>query len=115
MDLIPAYRIYPGTVTQLTRTPFYTLPYGLSSPFEQAMTRRDSLTGDWYDTSAHFLWIGDRTRFEGSAHVEFLRGIGNPVGVKCGPSLDPDVLLRLLDTLNPARARPYHAHLTLRL
>src|SRR5207237_2961453 len=70
---------------------------------EQALTRRDSLTGDLYDTSAHFLWIGDRTRFEGSAHVEFMRGIGNPIGIKCGPSLEPDTLLRLLDTLNPAR------------
>ena len=56
------------------------------------------------------LWIGDRTRFEGSAHVEFLRGIGNPIGMKCGPSLEPDALLRLLDTLNPgARAGPHHA------
>ncbi len=61
------------------------------------------MTGDWYDTSAHFLWIGDRTRFENSAHVEYLRGIGNPIGMKCGPSLEPDALLRLLDTLNPAR------------
>jgi 3-deoxy-7-phosphoheptulonate synthase len=49
------------------------------------------------------LWIGDRTRFEGSAHVEFLRGIGNPIGMKCGPSLEPDALLRLLDVLNPDR------------
>ena len=65
------------------------------------MTRQDSLTGDWYDTSAHMLWIGDRTRFEGSAHVEFLRGVGNPLGLKCGPSLEPDDLLRLIDTLNP--------------
>ena len=67
------------------------------------MTRRDSNSGQWYDSSAHMLWIGDRTRFEGSAHVEFMRGIRNPIGVKCGPSLDPDVLLRLLDTLNPNR------------
>ena len=79
------------------------------------MTRQDSLTGDWYDTSAHFLWIGDRTRFEGSAHVEFLRGIGNPIGIKCGPSLEPDALLRMLDTLNPARdARPDDADHPLR-
>eukprot|EP01035_Chromulina_nebulosa_P055688 gene55689-76323_t len=54
-------------------------------------------------SSAYFLWIGDRTRFAGSAHVEYLRGIGNPIGVKCGPSLEPDDLLRLLDTLNPGR------------
>ncbi len=61
------------------------------------------LTGDWYDTSAHMLWIGDRTRFAGSAHVEYMRGIGNPIGMKVGPSLDADTLLRLLDELNPAR------------
>jgi 3-deoxy-7-phosphoheptulonate synthase len=67
------------------------------------MTREDSLTGDWYDTSAHMVWIGDRTRFPGSAHVEFARGIGNPLGIKCGPSLAADDLLALLDTLNPAR------------
>ena len=67
------------------------------------MTRQDSLTGDWYDCSAHMVWIGDRTRFEGSAHVEYFRGIGNPIGIKCGPSLEPDTLLRLLDTLDPSR------------
>ena len=87
----------------LKATSFYTSHEALLLPYEQAMTRQDSLTGDWFDTSAHFLWIGDRTRFEGSAHVEFLRGVNNPIGIKCGPSLDPDVLLGLLDTLNPAR------------
>ncbi len=70
-------------------------------PMSRRSTRQDSLTGGWYDTSGHFLWVGDRTRFEGSAHIEYLRGIGNPVGMKCGPSLEPDVLLRLLDTLDP--------------
>jgi 3-deoxy-7-phosphoheptulonate synthase len=73
-------------------------------PYEEALTRRDSLSGDWYDTSAHFLWIGDRTRFENSAHVEYFRGIANPIGMKCGPSLDPDDLLKLLDTLDPERS-----------
>jgi 3-deoxy-7-phosphoheptulonate synthase len=95
--------INPDTVPQLKGTQFYTSHEALLLPYEQALTRQDSLTGAWYDTSAHFLWIGDRTRFEGSAHVEFLRGIGNPIGVKVGPSLAPDVLLRLLDTLNPGR------------
>ncbi|MDP9162502.1 MAG: 3-deoxy-7-phosphoheptulonate synthase class II [Pseudomonadota bacterium] len=103
LEFMAACGIDPETVPQLAQTSFYTSHEALLLPFEQAMTRRDSLTGDWYDTSAHFLWIGDRTRFEGSAHVEFLRGIGNPIGVKCGPSLDPDALLRMLDTLNPAR------------
>ncbi|MDR6789958.1 3-deoxy-7-phosphoheptulonate synthase [Sphingomonas sp. BE138] len=103
LDFMEACGISPDTVPQLSQTTFYTSHEALLLPFEQALTRQDSLTGDWYDTSAHFLWIGDRTRFEGSAHVEFLRGIGNPIGVKCGPSLDPDALLRMLDTLNPQR------------
>ncbi|HVF93376.1 MAG TPA: 3-deoxy-7-phosphoheptulonate synthase class II [Sphingomonas sp.] len=103
LEFMKACGIDPETVPQLAQTHFYTSHEALLLPFEQAMARQDSLTGDWYDTSAHFLWIGDRTRFEGSAHVEFLRGIGNPIGVKCGPSLEPDALLRMLDTLNPAR------------
>jgi 3-deoxy-7-phosphoheptulonate synthase len=104
LDFMAACGINPDTVPQLKGTTFYTSHEALLLPYEQALTRQDSLTGDWYDTSAHMLWIGDRTRFEGSAHVEFIRGIGNPIGVKCGPSLEPDELLRLLDTLNPARA-----------
>ena len=103
LDFMAACGINPDTVPQLKTTQFYTSHEALLLPYEQALTRQDSLTGYWYDTSAHFLWIGDRTRFEGSAHVEFLRGIGNPIGVKVGPSLTPDVLLRLLDTLNPGR------------
>jgi 3-deoxy-7-phosphoheptulonate synthase len=103
LEFMKACGIDPETVPQLAQTHFYTSHEALLLPFEQAMARQDSLTGDWYDTSAHFLWIGDRTRFEGSAHVEFLRGIGNPIGVKCGPSLEPDALLRMLETLNPAR------------
>jgi 3-deoxy-7-phosphoheptulonate synthase len=103
LDFMAACGINPDTVPQLKGTTFYTSHEALLLPYEQALTRQDSLTGDWYDTSAHFLWIGDRTRFEGSAHVEFMRGIGNPIGIKCGPSLEPDTLLRLLDALNPAR------------
>ncbi|MES2045643.1 MAG: 3-deoxy-7-phosphoheptulonate synthase class II [Pseudomonadota bacterium] len=104
LEFMAACGISPDTVPQLSQTQFYTSHEALLLPYEQAMTRQDSLTGDWYDTSAHMLWIGDRTRFQDSAHVEFLRGIGNPIGVKCGPSLEPDDLLRMLDTLNPARA-----------
>jgi 3-deoxy-7-phosphoheptulonate synthase len=104
LEFMAACGINPETVPQLAQTQFFTSHEALLLPYEQAMTRQDSLTGDWYDTSAHMLWIGDRTRFEGSSHVEFLRGIGNPIGVKCGPSLESDVLLRLLDTLNPGRA-----------
>ncbi|MBC2668381.1 class II 3-deoxy-7-phosphoheptulonate synthase [Novosphingobium piscinae] len=103
LDFMQACGIDPQTVPQLQGTSFYTSHEALLLPYEEALTRQDSLTGDWYDCSAHMLWIGDRTRFEGSAHVEFLRGVGNPLGMKCGPSLAPDALLKLLDTLNPAR------------
>ncbi len=103
LDFMAACGVKPETVPQLQGTSFYTSHEALLLPYEQALTRRDSLTGDWYDCSAHMLWIGDRTRFDGSAHVEFLRGVGNPIGMKCGPSLEPDALLRMLDTLNPAR------------
>jgi len=103
LDFMEACGVDPETVPQLKSTDFYTSHEALLLPYEQALTRQDSLTGQWYDTSAHMLWIGDRTRFEGSAHVEFLRGVGNPIGMKCGPSLEPDALLALLDTLNPAR------------
>ena len=103
LDFMAACGINPQTVPQLQGTSFYTSHEALLLPYEQALTRKDSLTGDWYDCSAHMLWIGDRTRFDGSAHVEFLRGVGNPIGMKCGPSLEPDALLRMLDTLNPAR------------
>jgi len=103
LDFMEACGVDPVTVPQLQSTSFYTSHEALLLQYEQALTRQDSLTGQWYDTSAHFLWIGDRTRFVGSAHVEFLRGVGNPIGIKCGPSLEPDVMLDLLDTLNPAR------------
>lgn len=86
---------------QLRETEFYTAHEALLLNYEQALTRVDSTTGDWYDTSAHFLWIGDRTRQPDHAHVEFMSGIGNPIGMKCGPSTDPDELIRLIDTLNP--------------
>jgi 3-deoxy-7-phosphoheptulonate synthase len=103
LDFMEACGVNPATVPQLQGTKFYTSHEALLLQYEQAMTRQDSLTGQWYDTSAHMLWVGDRTRFEGSAHVEFLRGVGYPIGMKCGPSLAPDALLRMLDTLNPAR------------
>ena len=89
------------TVAQLRETEFYTSHESLLLPYEQALTRRDSLTGAWYDCSAHMLWVGDRTRDPDGAHVDFLRGVGNPVGIKCGPTLDADGLLRLMDRLDP--------------
>lgn len=103
LSFMRACGIRAETVPQLQGTSFFTSHEALLLPYEQALTRRDSTSGDWYCTSAHMLWIGDRTRFEGSAHVEFLRGIANPIGLKCGPSLHPDALLRMLDTLNPGR------------
>jgi 3-deoxy-7-phosphoheptulonate synthase len=81
--------------------PFYTSHEALLLPYEEALTRRDG--AGWYGSSAHLLWVGDRTRFPGSAHVEFLRGLANPIGMKCGPGLDAETLLRLLDRLNPHR------------
>ncbi len=103
LDFMQACGIDPQTVPQLQGTSFYTSHEALLLPYEQALTRQDSLTGQWYDCSVHMLWIGDRPRFDNSAHVEFLRGVGNPIGMKCGPSLEPDMLIRLLDQLNPAR------------
>lgn len=103
LSFMAACGVNPETVPQLRATSFYTSHESLLLQYEQALTRQDSLTGEWYDTSAHMLWIGDRTRFAGSAHVEYLRGVGNPIGIKCGPSLDADTLLHLLDTLDPAR------------
>jgi 3-deoxy-7-phosphoheptulonate synthase len=86
---------------QLRATRFYTSHEALLLGFEEAMTRLDSTSGDWYATSGHMLWIGDRTRQPDHAHVEFCRGVKNPIGIKCGPSLEPDGLLRLIDILNP--------------
>ncbi len=86
---------------QFRETDFFTAHEALHLPYEQAMTRVDSITGDWYDTAAHFLWIGDRTRQLDGGHVEFLRGIENPIGVKIGPKSSPDELIRLIDIVNP--------------
>ena len=89
------------TQRDMRETDFYISHEALLLPYEQALARVDSTTGDWYGCSAHFLWIGDRTRQAEGAHVEFLRGLENPLGMKVGPSQDPDDLLKLLDILNP--------------
>src|ERR1019366_7289565 len=86
---------------ELSSVDFYTSHEALILPYEQALTRRDSLTGDWYDCSAHMLWIGDRTRQVDGAHVEFLRGVANPVGLKVGPSTSVEDLTTLYSLLNP--------------
>jgi 3-deoxy-7-phosphoheptulonate synthase len=87
----------------LHQVDFWTSHEGLLLEYEEALTRRDSLTGDWYDCSAHMLWIGERTRQPGGAHVEFFRGVHNPVGVKLGPSATSEEVLELCELLNPAR------------
>lgn len=86
---------------ELRATDFYTSHEALLLGYEQAMTRVDSTSGDWYATSGHMIWIGDRTRQLDHAHVEYFRGIKNPIGLKCGPSLKPDELLKLIDVLSP--------------
>ena len=101
LDFMRACGISSEAVPQLHTTDFYTSHEALLLNYEQALTRVDSTSGDWYDTSAHMLWIGDRTRQPDHAHVEFLRGVKNPIGMKCGPSLDPEELVRLTDLLNP--------------
>ena len=101
LDFMKACGIDANTTPQLQATDFYTSHEALLLGYEQAMTRIDSTTGDWYDTSAHMLWIGDRTRHPDEAHVEFMKGIKNPIAMKCGPSLEADELLRLCDVLNP--------------
>ena len=88
-------------VPSMRETDFYTCHEALLLPYEEAMTRVDSTTDQWYDTSAHFLWIGARTHQTDGAQIEFVKGIQNPIGMKCPPTLDPDTLLRLIDILNP--------------
>ena len=102
LDFMAACGLTSETTPQIRETSFYTSHEALLLPYEQPLTRIDSTTGDWYDCSAHMLWIGDRTRQPDGAHVEFLKGVKNPIGLKCGPSLDPEELLQLIDILNPA-------------
>jgi 3-deoxy-7-phosphoheptulonate synthase len=101
MSFMRACGITSENTPQLRATNFYTSHEALLLGFEQALTRRDSTSGDFYATSGHMIWIGDRTRQPENAHVEYARGIKNPIGMKCGPSMDADGLLRLLDILNP--------------
>ena len=102
LDFMAACGLTSETTPQIRETNFYTSHEALLLPYEQAMTRIDSTTGDWYDTSAHMLWIGDRTRGLDGAHVEYARGISNPIGLKVGPTIEADDLIRLIDVLNPA-------------
>ena len=102
LGFMRAIGLDPEAHPEMRTTDFYTSHEALLLGFEQAMTRVDSTSGDPYATSGHMIWIGDRTRQIDGAHVEFARGIHNPVGLKCGPSLAADELLRLIDILDPA-------------
>ncbi len=101
LNFMAACGMTSATTRDMRETDFYISHEALLLPYEQALTRVDSTTGEWYGCSAHFLWIGDRTRQAEGAHVEFLRGVKNPLGMKVGPTQEPDDLLRILDVLNP--------------
>jgi 3-deoxy-7-phosphoheptulonate synthase len=92
-----------GDEQTLHQVDFWTSHEALILGYEEAMTRRDSLTGDWYDTSAHMLWVGERTRQLDGAHLEFLSGISNPIGAKIGPTARPEEVVALCDRLDPRR------------
>ncbi|MCV6606914.1 MAG: 3-deoxy-7-phosphoheptulonate synthase class II [Campylobacterales bacterium] len=101
LQFMESIGINSKNTAQLAETVLYTSHEALLLNYEEALTRQDSLTGDWYDCSAHMLWIGDRTRGLEDAHIEFFRGIKNPIGCKVGPSMKEDELIRLIDALNP--------------
>jgi 3-deoxy-7-phosphoheptulonate synthase len=101
LDFMRACGVDPESHPELRTTDFFTSHEALLLGYEQAMTRVDSTSGDWYATSGHMIWIGDRTRQLDHAHVEYFRGVKNPIGLKCGPSLKPDELMRLIDVLDP--------------
>jgi 3-deoxy-7-phosphoheptulonate synthase len=101
LEFMAACGMTSENAPQIRETEFFTSHEALLLHYEQALTRTDSLTGKWYGCSAHMLWIGDRTRQLDSAHVDYMRGIQNPLGLKCGPTSDPDELLRLIEVLNP--------------
>ena len=101
LQFMEAIGVTPESQPTLRQVEFFTSHEGLLLGYEEAMTRVDSTSGEWYDTSAHLLWIGERTRQLEGAHVEYFRGIRNPIGIKCGPTMEGDDILRLLDVLNP--------------
>lgn len=101
LNFMRACGLTPENTQQLRSTNIFTSHEALLLGYEEAFTRIDSTSGDWYATSGHFLWLGDRTRQPDHAHVEYARGINNPIGIKCGPSLEPEGLIELVDILNP--------------
>ncbi|MBF0248413.1 MAG: 3-deoxy-7-phosphoheptulonate synthase class II [Alphaproteobacteria bacterium] len=102
LEFMAACGLTADTAKQIRETSFFTSHEALLLNYEQCMTRIDSTSGDYYDTSAHMIWIGERTRQLDGAHVEFMKGIKNPIGCKIGPGIEPDELIRLIDALNPA-------------
>ena len=101
LNFMDACGINNKNVRQITETSFFISHEALLLPYEEAFTRIDSTTGDWYDVSTHMVWIGDRTRQLDGAHVEFCKGISNPIGIKVGPSANPDEMLKLIKIINP--------------
>ncbi len=101
MKFMKACGVDSSTAPQLEHTTLYTSHEALLLNYEEAFTRKDSITGEWYDCSAHMLWIGDRTRDLNEAHIEYFRGIKNPIGCKVGPTMNEDELIQLIDVLNP--------------
>ena len=101
LTFMKAVGISSENTAALHLTEFFTSHEALLLGYEHALTRQDSITDKWYNCSAHFLWIGDRTRQPDGAHVEFLSGVENPIGVKVGPSITEDELLSLCEKLNP--------------
>ncbi len=101
LQFMASIGITSENTSALRETVLYTSHEALLLNYEEALTRKDSLTGDWYDCSAHMLWIGDRTRALDEAHLEYFRGIKNPIGCKVGPTMQEDELIKLIDALNP--------------
>jgi len=101
MNFMAACGLTSEAMPQLHQTTLYTSHEALLLNYEEALTREDSETGEWYDCSAHMLWIGDRTRDLDEAHIEYFRGISNPIGCKVGPSMEEDELIALIEALNP--------------
>ena len=101
LEFMKACGITSANTPQLNETTIFTSHEALLLNYEESLTRQDSLTGDWYDCSAHMLWIGDRTRELSGAHIEYFKGIQNPIGCKVGPTMQEDELIKLINTLNP--------------
>ena len=101
LTFMDACGINDKNVRQMNETDFFTSHEALLLPYEEALTRIDSTSGKWYDVSAHMLWVGDRTRQLDGAHIEFVKGIGNPIGIKVGPTIDINELLKIINYVNP--------------